>query len=119
MALIVVGSIGGCFGPATDRPVDMGGEAGTKIATLIEDMNDAKGAAAKMAPLMAAAPAAAEAKKFEAFEFYIVGQPTVTGTTGTAKVQVMKSESGEKVGEVEWTFEEAGGAWKVKTAPLP
>jgi hypothetical protein len=53
------------------------------------------------------------------FGYTVVGKPTVSGTTATAKVRVDPASGGATVGEVEWTFEKEGEKWKIKSAPLP
>jgi hypothetical protein len=121
LACVVFLGLFGCGGSGgPPKLLDMGGEDGTKIASLIEDLNDAKGAGKKFATAFAkgATPSAAEAKKYNPFAFYIIGKPTVNGGDATAKVSIQKDGGGE-IGQKEWTFVKEGDAWKLKAAPLP
>lgn len=105
------------------KPLDMGGEDGIKIATLVDDLNEAKGDAKKTGKLFAsgAAPAAADAKKIAAHSYYIATgtKPTVTGSEGTAKVSIHSDKESKEVGQKDWNFVKEGDAWKIKAAPLP
>ena len=107
----------GC-GSSTKGPLNMGGEDGQKVALLVEDLNDSKGNPMKMSGLMATAVTAPDVKKYDPYEFYVLGKPTVNGAAATCKVSVQKV-SGETAGEVEWGFEKVGDAWKIKSAPVP
>lgn len=108
----------GCGGSDV-KPLDMGGEDGNKISALIEDVNEGIGSAKEADTLFAKGSKPADLKKYAKFTYSIVGKPTVSGTTGTAKVRVDPAGGGKTVGEVEWTFEKDGDKWKVKSAPLP
>ena len=114
--IAALAAIVGCGGPT--KPLDMGGEDGQKVSLLIEDINDSKGNPKKMSELMVTAVSAAEVKKFDPYEFSIIGKPSMNGTNATCKVRVDKI-SGEQAGEVEWGFEKVGDAWKIKSAPVP
>ncbi len=108
----------GCGSSPSDSKagLDLGGADATAVATLVEDMNDAKGNAKKVAAMFVKG-AAPDAKKFNSYDFYIVGKPTVTGTDATCKVRV-DAAKGTK-GEQDWTFVKEGDKWKIKAAPLP
>jgi hypothetical protein len=73
--------------------------------------------AAQFAP--GAAPAAAELKKYEPYEFEVEGEPRIDGETCTAQVKVMKASGGETAGTVTWSFARADRGWKLREAPLP
>jgi hypothetical protein len=103
---------------STPSSVDMGGEDGTKVATLVEELNEAKGDDKKMSRLFVTTPTAAEAKKFNLLSFYVTGKPTVTGSNATCKVSIEKQD-GTPQGVLEWSFENTSSAWKIKTALLP
>lgn len=109
----------GCGGGSDGQPLDMGGPDGDKISALIEDVNDAVGSPKKQDLLFAKGAKPADQKKFAKCAYSIVGRPSVSGGTATAKVRVDPASGGEKLGEVEWTFEKDGDKWKIKTAPLP
>lgn len=96
----------------------LGGEEATKVALLIEEVNEAAGNPKKVEALFATGSAPSDAQKLTKYGFTIVGKPTVNGTTGTATVRIDSAE-GQKLGEQEWTFEKEGDKWKIKTAPLP
>jgi hypothetical protein len=122
LLVCALGLLAGCGGSTPSAaPADMGGEDGTRIATLIEDINDVKGGGRKFAAVFAkgATPAAGEAKKYMPYEFTIVGKPTVGGAEATAKVAVKRDGTGADVGQKEWTFVKEGDAWKINSAPLP
>lgn len=120
LAVALLGVVG-CGGDKTVNPSDYGGAEGLKIATLIGDFDDLKNDARKIGTAFAAgaAPKGADYRKFGTLGFHLVGKPTVTGDTATAKVSVEKPATGEKVGETEWAFVKEGEAWKIKAAPLP
>jgi hypothetical protein len=103
---------------STPSSVDMGGEDGTKVAVLVEDLNEAKGDEKKMSSLFASKPSAADAKKFNQMSFYVTGKPTVSGSNATCKVSIEKQD-GTPQGVQEWSFEKISSAWKIKTALLP
>lgn len=109
----------GCGGDSGGKPLDMGGEDGSKISTVIEDVNDAVGNTKQLDTLFVKGSKPSDPKKMVKYGYSIVGKPTVSGTTGTAKVRVDPAGGGATVGEVEWTFEKVGDAWKIKSAPLP
>ena len=114
---IVVLCSAGCSS-RTPISVDMGGEDGTKVAVVVEDMNEAKGDDKKMSPLFVTKPTAADAKKFNQLSFYVTGKPTVTGSNATCKVSIEKQD-GTSQGVQEWSFEKISSAWKIKSALLP
>jgi hypothetical protein len=99
--------------------MDLGGEDGSKIALLVEDLNEIKHNAKKMADFFATKQAVPDAKKFNQFAFYIAGKPAVSGSTATCKVLVEKAAAGTSLGEQEWTFEKVADGWKIKSAPVP
>jgi hypothetical protein len=108
----------GCGG--TDgKPLDMGGEDGSKISAVIEDVNDAVGNPKKLDTLFVKGAKPADPKKFAKCGYTIVGKPTVSGTTATAKVRIDPAGGGQSLGEQEWSFEKDGDKWKIKSAPLP
>ena len=114
--LAVIFIYGGCT--SNPGPVDMGGEDGSKVALLVEDLNEVKHSAKKMADCFTSKPDAAVAKKLNTMTFYVKGKPTVNGTTATCNIQVEKQD-GTPLGEIEWNFEKLADAWKIKSAPLP
>jgi len=122
VALFSLAFIGcGGDGPTGTQRLDMGGDDGTKISILVEDMNDAKGNAKKFNAMFVkgSAPTGAEAKKFNAFAYYNLPntKPAVNGSDATAKVSVQNEGTGTNV-EVEWSFVKEGDQWKIKSAPL-
>jgi hypothetical protein len=118
LAPLLLAAVLGCRGGASTKPLNMGSEDGQKIALVIEDMNDAKGDARKLTALFVPAAKPDAPKKFGPYAFYVVGKPSVSGTTATCKVRIDRAD-GTQAGETEWSFEKAGDAWKIKSAPLP
>lgn len=98
--------------------VDMGGEEGSKIALLVEDLNEVKHNAKKLADSFTEKPSQADAKKLNSMTFYIKGKPAVNGSSATCSVLVEKQD-GTPMGDVEWSFEKQADVWKIKSAPLP
>jgi len=96
----------------------MGGEEGTKVAVLVEELNEVKGDAKKMEPFFVSNPSAADAKKFNTMSFYIKSKPAINGTTATCNVQIEKQD-GTPLGDSEWSFEKVADGWKIKSAPFP
>lgn len=113
---VALALLAGCGG-SDGKPLDMGGEDGSKISTVIEDINDAVGNPKKLDTLFVKGAKPADPKKFAKCSFTIVGKPTVSGTTAASKVRV--DGDGKMLGEVEWKFEKDGDKWKIKDAPLP
>jgi hypothetical protein len=113
----LVGAVG-CGGEPDGKPLDMGGEDGTKIATVIEDVNEAIGNPKKLDILFVKGSKPTDTKKFARGNYSIAGKPSVSGESATAKVRVDSSE-GKLLGEVEWKLEKDGDKWKIKDAPIP
>lgn len=117
VALLALAACGCGSSPSdTKTGLDLGGADATAVATLVEDLNDAKGNPKKIAGMFAKG-AAPDAKKFNPFDYYIVGKPTVTGTDATCKIRL--DAKGATKGEQEWSFVKEGDKWKIKAAPLP
>jgi hypothetical protein len=95
----------------------MGGEEGLAVATAVESLNDYKGNDQQIAAAFLNASSAPKSDELNRYVFYIVGKPTVDGNKAKSKVLV-ENNDGTKVGEFDWTFEKANGAWKVENAPL-
>ena len=107
--------LAGC-GSST-RTIDMGGEDGIGVAALVEEMNDAKGIANTQDPLFVS-PVGKLTKEYARYDYFVLGQPAVTGSSAICKVSIQKAD-GTVAGEKEWTFEKTGAKWKIKSAPLP
>ncbi|VTR94001.1 Signal peptide-domain containing protein OS=Planctomyces brasiliensis (strain ATCC 49424 / DSM 5305 / JCM 21570 / NBRC 103401 / IFAM 1448) GN=Plabr_3097 PE=4 SV=1 [Gemmata massiliana] len=114
LALFVVG----CGSSGGGTGADMGSEEGRKVALLIEDMNDAKGNQKRTVEMFVKGTKPPDPKKLVPYDYAVLGKPAIAGETATCKVRIDKP-TGEKVGEVEWTFEKEGDKWKIKSAPLP
>ncbi len=117
VVLLVALFVCGCSSQNTGL-VDMGGEEGSKIALLVEDLNEVKHNSKKVADSFSAKPSPADAKKLNNMTFYIKGKPAVNGSSATCSVQVEKQD-GTPMGDVEWSFEKQADVWKIKSAPLP
>jgi hypothetical protein len=107
----------GCGDGGSQKRLDMGGADGDLISLLIEDVNETAGDLKKMTSLFVKGSKPADLKKLDSQSFSIVGRPSVSGTSATAKVRV--DRAGKMLGEVDWTFEKDGDKWKVKAAPMP
>jgi hypothetical protein len=118
--LLFLGLTLGC-GDASPKPPDLGGEDGKQIAQLVEQLNDDSGSPAKLKATFATGtpPSKAEIQKFPLYRYDLKGKPEVSGTSATAKIDVILNSSSESKGEMEWTFVKEGDKWKIKTAPLP
>lgn len=117
LILIALACSAGCSSN-TPSSVDMGGVDGTKVAVVVEELNEAKGDDKKMAIMFVTKPTPADAKKFNQLSFYVNGKPTISGATATCKVSIEKQD-GTSQGVQEWTFEKVESNWKLKSAPLP
>lgn len=109
----------GCGGSDAQQRLDMGGADGDQISSLIEEVNEAVGNPKKLDTLFVKGSKPADPKKFAKCGYSIAGKPSLSGATGTAKVRVDPAGGGQKLGDVEWTFEKEGDKWKIKSAPLP
>ncbi|HYH67062.1 MAG TPA: hypothetical protein VD866_20370 [Urbifossiella sp.] len=119
LALLTVLFAAGCGSSAIPMP-DYGSDEGLKIAQLVSEFNDTRGAPAKFKTMFAAAPPAAGLKAYEKYVYEVeVSSPRVDGTTATATVRLLKEADNSLVTTKEWTFAKVGDAWKIKTAPLP
>lgn len=105
----------GCSG--SPKSVDMGGEEGSKVAATVEDLNEVKNNAKKLANVFVANQKVPDAKELNKHTFYVMGKPIVQGSSATCKVQIEKAD-GTPVGEQQWEFEKVADAWKIKSAPL-
>jgi hypothetical protein len=106
------GKGGGAAGPAAEDQAAI-----AELLTRIEGMNDPR-AAAKYFAAGAALPAD-RLRKLAGYSVVTAGRPAVSGDTATARLKLVVNRTGQEAGEVEWTFVKEGGAWKIKTAPLP
>ena len=108
----------GCGG-SDGKPLDMGGKDGDQISMLIEEVNEGIGSSKEADALFVKGSKPADLKKLAKFTYSVVGKPSVSGTSATAKVRVDPAGGGATLGEVEWTFEKDGDKWKIKAAPIP
>ena len=65
-----------------------------------------------------AAPAESERQKYGPY-MCRANSLKIDGATATATVEVEDGNTGEIVGEVEWTLARQGEQWKLQSAPLP
>ncbi len=122
--VVMLGGISGCGGDPRDaEPTDYG-----VLNGLVSGVRD--GAEDEIfkerftdAFVEGAAPEADRAKYAPPFEFEIKGDPEISENSATFTVAIGKRdpETGEvaDVGEKDWSAEKVGGAWKLKTAPVP
>lgn len=117
--LLGMATAAGCGGPNPAR--DYGGEDGKKVADLISEFEDLTNKPKEFAQAFAAgvAPKGAAQKKYNSYQYRLVGRPTVSGETATATITIEKPSTGDKIGEKTWEFAKEGGTWKIKAAPLP
>ena len=116
---VALALLAGCGGGTEGKALDMGGVDGSKVATVIEDFNDAVGNRKKLDALFAKGAKPSDTKTLIKYTYSIVGKPSVSGTTATAKVRIDPTGGGPTLGEKEWSFEKDGDMWKIKSAPLP
>ncbi len=102
----------------SNKTIDMGGEDGSQVALLIEDLNETKHNAKKVVDSFVSKQVTPDVKKLNQLTFYVMGKPAVNGSSATCKVQIEKSDS-TPLGEQDWQFEKVGDKWKIKAAPLP
>lgn len=107
-------TVAGC-GNAS-RPLDLGGEDGTNIGNLLENLNDAIDQPKKLKALVAEGAKLPSTKALGGLQFYIKGKPSLQGSEGSCKVLV-SSANGDK--EVDWSFVKTGDSWKIKELKLP
>lgn len=106
--------LGGC---TSSKQNDMGSEEGAAVASLVESLNDYKGNDQQIAAVYLYPNSAPKSDEMNKYAFYVIGKPTVDGAKAKSKVLV-ENNDGTSVGEFEWTFDKAGGTWKVDNAPL-
>jgi hypothetical protein len=110
------------FGCAlTPRPPDYGGEDGGKIARLVDDLNDDANTVPKLKAAFAAGTPVGrkEAKAYPQYRFEMKGNPSVTGDTATATIEVCRHSATEGGRDMQWTFVKEGDRWRIRSAPLP
>ena len=93
----------------------------TTIVQVVKSFNGAKNNAKFAADWFAqgAAPAAAELRSYARYDCKVAEKPTVSGDTATVPIKVLKINTEEEVGRVEWTLVKENGQWRLKSAPLP
>ena len=91
------------------------------VASAVREMADYKSSARGFtnAFVKGAAPGEAVRKRFAPYIFAPAGGASISGEGATIKVKVIDEKSDNVVGEVEWTYVQEGGQWKLKAAPLP
>ncbi len=109
-------ALNGCS--VSNKLPDMGGEEGSKVALVIEDLNEVKHNAMRLPELFVSKDGIPDAKKLNQFVFYVKGKPSVSGSTATCSVLIEKND-GTSAGEKEWSFESVSEKWKIKSAPIP
>ncbi len=106
------------LGCARSAPtLDVGGEEGGKVVSVIEELNEAKADDKKLAASFASKAVTPKAKELNLYNFYVKGTPKVQGDSAQCLVLVEKN-NGTPVGDFEWELERIGGTWKIKRAPL-
>lgn len=120
LVALLFGGVIGC-GSSTTQPPSYGGEDGTKIARLVDQMNDDSNTVPKLKAAFAAGSPVGkkEAKTFPQYRYEIKGNPNVSGDTATATVAVARQVASNSGSELQWTFVKEGAEWKIKSAPLP
>ena len=110
--------VGGCR--HTTGP-DYGGEDGSKIAALVDRMNDDSNTIPKLKASFASGTPIGkkDVKAYPRFRYELKGSPTVDGDSATATVEVSTYTSNDAGSEKEWSFVKEGADWKIKSAPLP
>jgi hypothetical protein len=100
---------------------DYGGEDGGKIAALVDRMNDDSNTVPKLKASFASGTPIGkkDIKTYPRFRYEIKGNPTVSGDSATATVEVCAYSGDDTGSEKEWTFVREGADWKIKSAPLP
>jgi hypothetical protein len=107
-------AISGC-GSDTPRATDS-----QRLAGLLSSINDAARDPQSFQTLFAKGAAPAEAQRPRYLKYsYEVKSEKMSGDTATATVVVHDSQSGNVLGEVEWTAVKEGDAWRLEKAPLP
>jgi hypothetical protein len=109
----------GDSGPSTSKEgLDLGGAEANAIGMLLDDIAELGNNPKKVEAIFAKGAKPSDLKSYSKYGYSLVGKPSASGTTGTCKVRIDDLKSGEKVTEIDWTFEKEGDKWKVKTAPL-
>lgn len=65
-----------------------------------------------------AAPAEAQRERYTKYSYHLK-EEKVSGGNATATVVVRDRQSGNELGELEWTAVQEGDSWKLEKAPLP
>lgn len=97
--------------------LNVGGEEGGKVVSVIEELNEAKGDDKKMAGSFVSKDVAPKSKELNLYAFYVKGTPKIEGESAKCSVAVEKND-GTPVGDFEWELEKKGDVWKIKKAPL-
>jgi hypothetical protein len=97
--------------------LNVGGEEGGKVVSVIEELNEAKGDDKKMAGSFVSKDVAPKSKELNLYAFYVTGTPKIEGESAKCNVAVEKND-GTPVGDFEWELEKKGDTWKIKKAPL-
>lgn len=97
--------------------LDVGGEEGGKVVSVIEELNEAKADDKKLAASFATKAVTPKAKELNLYSYYVKGTPKIQGDLAKCMVLVEKND-GTPVGDFEWELERISGTWKIKRAPL-
>ena len=121
--MIVLATAMGCGGSTTIDPyagLDEDEKAINELVySLADSANDLEQFRSKFAKDKV--PASTEAKKYKEYMFYVRGDISVTGTTGsfTVGVETQEGEAEPVIVEKQWTAVKEADGWKLGDAPLP
>ena len=100
---------------------DYGGEDGSKIAALVDRMNDESNTIPKLKASFASGTPIGkkDVKAYPQSRYEMKGTPTVAGDEATARVEVRRTPATTPEVKRSGAFVKEGTKWKIKSAPLP
>ena len=114
---LVLSGFVGC-GPSSSH-TEFANKDVEQIVSLVWNVGDAARNAERVQGLFVPGsdPTEAERTALASLSYSLVSDPKITGESATVRIRV-SSAQGEILGEVEWTAaREAGGEWKLRSAP--
>lgn len=106
----------GCGGDKSGGPEAENRQRLTELLASLEDLPSRPKEFA--ASFVSGTPTAAR-QKYVGNVYYLVGAPTISGDSATAKVAIKRVNTSTWLGETTWEFAKAGDTWKIKSAPMP
>lgn len=123
---LAISFLSGCGG-SVEMP---GTDEASQVSAVLTGVNDAAGDESAFQSIFVGGAAPEDRAKYYSAKIELVGTPNISGDQAEVKVKISQgaaeTEGGDgpeaedvSEGEVTWTLQKEGDAWKIKDAPLP